>query len=136
MANCAKTAATKGRETKLGKKSHEELVQIILKKDKIEDKLNSQINAYKIERKVLQSRINNFDKDQEGNVKAIGDLKDRNKALNEVIMNNKVQIEELNQEINTYSLIAAEARDKVKALKAVVCLLGAIAFVLTLILIF
>jgi len=132
----AKTAATKGRETKLGKKSYEELIQIILKKDKVESRLNAQINSLKIENKALQNRVANFDKDQEGNVKAIGELKDRNKSLMEVITGNRVQIEELNQEINTYTLIAAEARDKVKALRVIACIFGVIAFVLTLILIF
>lgn len=117
MAKIAKTAATKSRETKLGKKNVEELIQIILKKDKVESKLNAQINALKTENKALQNRVNSFDKDQEGNVKAIAESKDRVKTLNESLNASRLKIEELDHDVQKYAMAAADANDKVSGLK-------------------
>lgn len=78
MASKAKQSAqVKGRQTKLEKKSHEELVAIILKKDKVERNLNSQVVNLKAEVNTLGARVDNFDKDQEGNIKAIADWKSK-----------------------------------------------------------
>ena len=69
--NAKELGQVKARQTKLGKKSVEELIQIILRKDATERKLNSNIVNLKAEVNSLTSRVNNFDKDQEGNIKAI-----------------------------------------------------------------
>lgn len=69
--NAKELGQVKARQTKLGKKSGEELIEIILRKDATERKLNSTIVNLKAEVNGLTSRVNNFDKDQEGNIKAI-----------------------------------------------------------------
>ena len=69
--NAKELSQVKARQTKLGKKSGEELIEIILRKDATERKLNSTIVNLKAEVNALTSRVNNFDKDQEGNIKAI-----------------------------------------------------------------
>ena len=69
--NAKELSQVKARQTKLGKKSVEDLIQIILRKDATERKLNSNIVNLKAEVNSLTSRVDNFDKDQEGNIKAI-----------------------------------------------------------------
>ena len=69
--NAKELGQVKARQTKLGKKSGEELIEIILRKDATERKLNSNIVNLKAEVNSLTSRVNNFDKDQEGNINAI-----------------------------------------------------------------
>lgn len=83
MAKNGKTAAVKGRETKLNKKSNDELIQIILKKDKVERNLNNQIKSLKGEINALSTRIKNFDSDMEGTIQAIESYKDQVKTLQE-----------------------------------------------------
>lgn len=73
--NAKESAQVKGRQTKLSKKSAEELIEIILRKDKTERNLNAQVVNLKAEVNSLTTRINNFDKDQEGNIKAISNWK-------------------------------------------------------------
>lgn len=91
MAKNGKTAAVKGRETKLNKKSNDELIQIILKKDKIERNLNNQIKSLKGEVNALSTRVKNFDSDMEGTIQAIESYKDKIKALQE--KNDTISIE-------------------------------------------
>ena len=69
--NAKELSQVKARQTKLGKKSVEDLIQIILRKDATERKLNGNIVNLKAEVNALTSRVDNFDKDQEGNIKAI-----------------------------------------------------------------
>jgi chromosome segregation ATPase len=83
MSRNAKTAAVKGRETKLNKKSNDELIQIILKKDKIERNLNNQIKSLKGEVNTLSTRVNNFDKDMEGTMQTLETYKDKCNTLQE-----------------------------------------------------
>lgn len=83
MAKNGKTAAVKGRETKLNKKSNDELIQIILKKDKVERNLNNQIKSLKGEINSLSVRIKNFDSDMEGTIQTIESYKDQVKTLQE-----------------------------------------------------
>lgn len=83
MAKNGKTAAVKGRETKLNKKSNDELIQIILKKDKVERNLNNQIKSLKGEINALSIRIKNFDSDMEGTIQTIESYKDQVKTLQE-----------------------------------------------------
>lgn len=81
MAKNGKTAAVKGRETKLNKKSNDELIQIILKKDKVERNLNNQIKSLKGEINSLSTRVKNFDSDMERTIQAIESYKDQVKTL-------------------------------------------------------
>ena len=83
MAKNGKTAAVKGRETKLNKKSNDELIQIVLKKDKVERNLNNQIKSLKGEVNTLSTRVKNFDSDMEGTYQTVETLKDKVKTLNE-----------------------------------------------------
>ena len=83
MAKNGKTAAVKGRETKLNKKSNDELIQIILKKDKVERNLNNQIKSLKSEVNELSTRVKNFDSDMEGTIQALESYKDKIKTLQE-----------------------------------------------------
>ena len=83
MTKNGKTAAVKGRETKLNKKSNDELIQIILKKDKVERNLNNQIKSLKGEINALSTRIKNFDSDMEGTIQTIESYKDQVKTLQE-----------------------------------------------------
>ena len=83
MAKNGKTAAVKGRETKLNKKSNDELIQIILKKDKVERNLNNQIKSLKGEINALSTRVKNFDSDMEGTIQTIESYKDQVKTLQE-----------------------------------------------------
>ena len=83
MAKNGNTAAVKGRETKLNKKSNDELIQIILKKDKVERNLNNQIKSLKGEINSLSVRIKNFDSDMEGTIQTIESYKDQVKTLQE-----------------------------------------------------
>ena len=81
--NVKAEAQIKGRQTKLGKKSNEELIQIILKKDKVERNLNNQIKSLKGEVNALSLRINNFDKDMEGTMQTLETYKDKCYTLQE-----------------------------------------------------
>lgn len=83
MAKNGKTAAVKGRETKLNKKSNDELIQIVLKKDKVERNLNNQIKSLKGEVNTLSTRVKNFDSDMEGTNQSLESYKDQVKTLQE-----------------------------------------------------
>lgn len=69
--NAKELSQVKARQTKLGKKSVEDLIQIILRKDATERKLNGNIVNLKAEVNSLTSTVDNFDKAQEDNIKAI-----------------------------------------------------------------
>lgn len=69
--NAKELGQVKARQTKLGKKSVEDLIQIILRKDATERKLNGNIVNLKAKVNSLTSCVNNFDKAQEDNIKAI-----------------------------------------------------------------
>ena len=92
MAKSAKELTkVKARQTKLGKKNNDELIQIILKKDKVERNLNNQIKSLKGEVNALSTRVKNFDSDMEGTIQAIESYKDKIKALQE--KNDTISIE-------------------------------------------
>ena len=103
MANVKKqNSALKSRQTKLLKKSKEELIEVILRKDKIEKNQVKQISNLKGEINSLQSRIKGLIADNEGDSNTIYELreklaniKDLNKALNENINSNSHEIEEI-----------------------------------------
>ena len=108
MANVKEqSAALKSRQTKLLKKSKEELIEIVLRKDKIEKNQVNQISNLKGEINSLQSRIKGLIADSEGDSKTICKLKEKlanvedlNKALNENINSNFHEIEEIKTQFN------------------------------------
>ena len=65
------SAALKSRQTKLLKKSKEELIEIVLRKDKIEKNQVKQISNLKGEINSLNSEIKGFIADSEGDQKII-----------------------------------------------------------------
>ena len=89
--NAKELTKVKARQTKLGKKNSDELIQIILKKDKVERNLNNQIKSLKGEVNALSTRVKNFDSDMEGTIQAIESYKDKIKALQE--KNDTISIE-------------------------------------------
>ena len=108
MANVKEqNAALKSRQTKLLKKSKEELINVILRKDKIEKNQVNQISNLKGEINSLQSRIKGLIADNEGDSNIIYELKEKlsnandlNKALNENINSNSHEIEDIKMQFN------------------------------------
>lgn len=133
MAKNGKTAAVKGRETKLNKKSNDELIQIILKKDKIERNLNNQIKSLKGEVNALSNCVKNFDSDMEGTYQTLESYKDQVKTLNE--KNDALKIEandnrSLYEEENKRAIML---NDKVNMWKVATCIMTAVAVISTIV---
>ena len=134
MANVKEqSAALKSRQTRLLKKSKEELIEIVLKKDKIEKNQVKQISNLKGEINSLNSRINGFIADSEGDQKTIKELrescsklKDLNKTLHENIDFNRI---ELNETANEFNKIIAEKEKKSKSW-ANIAITSSIAFII------
>ena len=133
MANVKENAALKGRQTKLLKKSKEELIEIVLRKDKIEKNQVKQISNLKGEINSLNSRIKSFIADSEGDQKIIEELninydilKDTNKVLHETIDANRI---ELNETSNEFNKIIAETEKKAKSW-ANIAITSSIAFII------
>ena len=112
------SAALKSRQTKLLKKSKEELIEVILRKDKVERNQVKQISNLKGEINSLQSRIKGYIADNDGNEEKIKDLrndniflKDRNNSLLEKINAKSVEIEELTNKFNKI-IVDKEAKAK------------------------
>lgn len=135
MANVKEqTAALKSRQTKLLKKSKEELIEIVLHKDKIEKNQVNQISKLKGEINSLNSEIKGFIADSEGDQKIIKELrndniflKDRNDSLNEKINAKSIEIEEL---FDKFNKLIAEKENKAKSWANIAITLG-VAFVIT-----
>ena len=134
MANVKEqSAALKSRQTKLLKKSKEELIEVILRKDKIEKNQVKQISNLKGEINSLNSRINGFIADSEGDQETIKGLRecyskseDINKTLHEVINSKSVELEETTNKLNK---IIVEKENKAKSWANIAITLG-IAFVI------
>ena len=134
MANVKEeNADLKGRQTKLLKKSKEELIEIVLRKDKIEKNQVNQISNLKGEINSLNSRINGFIADNDGNEEKIKELrndniflKDRNSSLTEKINAKSIEIEELTDKFNR---IIEEKEKKAKSWSDIAIILG-IAFII------
>ena len=134
MANVKEqSAALKSRQTKLLKKSKEELIEIVLRKDKIEKNQVKQISNLKGEINSLNSRINGFIADNDGNEEKIKELrndniflKDRNSSLTEKINAKSIEIEELTDKFNR---IIVEKEKKVKSW-ANIAITSSIAFII------
>lgn len=84
--------ALKRRQTKLLKKSKEELIEVILRKDKVEKNQVKQISNLKGEINSLQTKTKNLIADNNGTIKTLEDVKknlsileDRNKTLVEML---------------------------------------------------
>ena len=137
MANAKEqSAALKGRQTKLLKKSKEELIEIVLRKDKIEKNQVKQISNLKGEINSLNSEIKSFIADSEGDQKIIKELRnyyskleDLNKTLHENITFNRSELEETTNQFNKLIL---ETEKKAKFLADIAITLG-IVFIITLI---
>ena len=136
MANAKENAALKGRQTKLLKKSKEELIEIVLRKDKIEKNQVNQISNLKGEINSLNSRIKGFIADSEGDQKIIKELRndyskleDVNKTLHEIIDSRAIEWEETSNKLNKCIL---EKAKKAKFLSNIAITLS-IAFIITLI---
>ena len=134
MANAKEqSAALKSRQTKLLKKSKEELIEIVLRKDKIEKNQVKQISNLKGEINSLNSEIKGFIADSEGDQKIIKELrescsklKDLNKTLHENIDFNRI---ELNETANEFNKIIAEKEKKSKSW-ANIAITSSIAFII------
>ena len=107
MANVKENAALKSRQTKLLKKSKDELIEVILRKDKIEKNQVNQISNLKGEINSLNSEIKGFIADSEGDQKIIKELRndyskleDVNKTLHETIDSRAIEWEETSNKLN------------------------------------
>lgn len=134
MANVKEqNASLKARQTKLLKKSKDELIEVILRKDKVEKNQVNQISKLKGEINFLQSRIKGFESDNEGNEKTIKELRaycskleDLNKTLHENIAFSNSKLEETDNKLNK---IIVEKETKAKSWANIAITLG-IAFVI------
>ena len=137
MANVKEqSAALKSRQTKLLKKSKDELIEVILRKDKIEKNQVNQISNLKGEINSLNSEIKGFIADSEGDQKIIKELRndyskleDVNKTLHETIDSRAIEWEETSNKLNKRIV---ETEKKAKFLSDIAITLG-IAFIITLI---
>lgn len=137
MANVKEqSAAFKSRQTKLLKKSKEELIEIVLRKDKIEKNQVNQISKLKGEINSLNSEIKNFIADSEGDQKIIKELRndyskleDVNKTLHEIIDSRAIEWEETT---NQFNKIIVETENKAKSW-ANIAIMSSIVFIITLI---
>lgn len=109
--------AKKSRQTKLSKKSAEELIQIILRKDEVERKQSAQIANLKSEVNSLSSRIEACYKDQEGTDKAMEELKySYNNAMSE-LQSKASDLEDETEAKNAWSKDYFALKDKYNHLK-------------------
>lgn len=137
MANVKEqNASLKARQTKLLKKSKDELIEVILRKDKVERTQVNQISKLKGEINSLQSRIKGYIADNDGNEEKIKELrndniflKDRNSSLNEKINAKSIEIEELT---NKFNKIIVEKEAKAKSWANIAITIG-IAFIISII---
>ena len=127
------TPALKSRQTKLLKKSKDELIEVILRKDKIEKNQVKQISNLKGEINFLNTRVNGFIADSEGDQKTIKELrdncsklKDLNKTLHENIAFSNSKLEETDNKLNK---IIVEKENKAKSWANIAITLG-IAFII------
>ena len=127
------TPAIKRRQTKLLKKSKEELIEVILRKDKIEKNQVKQISNLKGEINSLNSRIKGFTDDNKGNQEIIETLKKKNASLEDLkislhehINSKSIELEETTDKLNK---IIVEKENKAKSWANIAITLG-IAFII------
>ena len=116
--------ALKRRQTKLLKKSKEELIEVILRKDKVEKNQVKQISNLKGEINSLQTKIKSLIADNNGTVKALEDVKknlsildDRNKTLLEMLNSKDTELTDTTNNFTRYKL---ENAGKLKILNNIV----------------
>lgn len=133
MANVKENAALKSRQTKLLKKSKDELIEVILRKDKVERNQVNQISKLKGEINSLQSEIKGLIADNEGDQKIIETLRKKNdsledlkKSLNENINSKCIELEETTDKLNK---LIVEKENKAKSWANIAITLG-IAFII------
>ena len=127
MANVKEqSAALKSRQTKLLKKSKEELIEIVLRKDKIEKNQVKQISNLKGEINSLNNRINSFITNNETLKKKNASLEDLKISLHEHINSKSIELEETT---NKFNKIIAEKEKKAKSWSDIAIILG-IAFII------
>ena len=112
--------ALKRRQTKLLKKSKEELIEVILRKDKVEKNQVKQISNLKGEINSLQTKIKSLIADNNGTIKALEDVKknlsllnDRNKTLVEMLNSKDTELTDTTNNFTRYKL---ENAGKIKIL--------------------
>lgn len=110
-------AQAKGRQTKLSKKSSEELIDIILRKDKTE-----RLNASTI--KNLKTEINKLKESNSNLCRNVQDAAGRNTANNKTIAELRGDIKAANNAIEVYSKQCVEYANLAKSWKtaAFICL--------------
>lgn len=103
--------ALKRRQTKLLKKSKEELIEVILRKDKVEKNQVKQISNLKGEINSLQTKIKSLIADNNGTIKTLEDIKknlsildDRNKALVEMLDCKDTELTDITNNFTRYKL--------------------------------
>lgn len=130
MANVKEqSAALKSRQTKLLKKSKEELIEVILRKDKVERNQVNQISNLKGEINSLNSRINGFITNNETLKKKNDSLEDLKISLHEHINSKSIELEETTDKLNK---IIVETENKAKSW-ANIAIMSSIVFIITLI---
>ena len=135
MANVKEqSAAVKSRQTKISKKTKEELIKIVLRKEQSEINQVRQISKLKEEVNSLKTRLENCIADTEGTSKTLKDLKvkyttleDRNKALNEVINYKDTELTDIIDDFDKYKI---ETKRKIKYLNNIAVTL-AVLFVIS-----
>ena len=139
--NAKNEVAVKGRKTKLAKKSVEELIQIILRKDSTERNYATQIKNLKAEVNDLVSRLNNSVKDMEGTQKTIESFKTKynsqieaTKVANEKLLSNQMELSEVKQDVKKWMSLYERERVTSKFYKhttVVVVILAIVSVVLS-----
>lgn len=115
--NAKEISQVKARQTKLGKKSAEDLIQIILRKDATERKLNSTIVNLKAEVNSLTTRVNNFNKDQEGNIKAIDKWKLEAEKQKEIVVSLTDKVSDIAAELRDANEVVEKKNKTIKVYK-------------------
>lgn len=127
--------ALKRRQTKLLKKSKEELIEVILRKDKVEKNQVKQISNLKGEINSLQTKIKNLIADNDGTIKTLEDVKknlsildDRNKALVEMLNSKDTELTDTTNNFIRYKL---ENAGKFKILNNIAITLSVLFIIVT-----
>lgn len=133
MSKIKETPQLKSRQTKLMKKSNEELIQIILKKDKIERNLNGQIANLKGEVNSLSVSLCDAKETLEYNSRETKKYQDSNRTKQETIDSLRLKIKDFEDETRRLNKTIAECVAKCKSLSnlawtstiaAIICIAG------------
>lgn len=127
--------ALKRRQTKLLKKSKEELIEVILRKDKVEKNQVKQISNLKGEINSLQTKVKNLIADNNGTIKTLEDVKknlsileDRNKTLVEML---NCKDTELTDTTNNFTKYELENARKLKVLNNIAITFTVLSIIMT-----